>query len=184
MNLPWLPSSHRQAWAACRFRQGSVRSTASPWTFCRQPVSRFASATIQLMSSFDAAAVRKAVEEFTPRRPQKFQDLLPAKEVIVELRQERSLCRSIVDLLLLLYEAFWRESNGTRTGRSGYRDLPRRFADWVIGASITGYFHPAETDPPTRQNPMPDGFCSLPARGVQRQRVATRRPQVPVRRCK
>ena len=31
------------------------------------------------MSSFDPAEVRKAVAEFTPRRPQKFQDLLPAK---------------------------------------------------------------------------------------------------------
>jgi hypothetical protein len=51
------------------------------------------------MSSFDPAAVRKAVEEFTPRRPQKFQDLLPAKEVITELRQKRASYRSIADLL-------------------------------------------------------------------------------------
>ena len=51
------------------------------------------------MSSFDPAAVRKAVEEFTPRRPQKFQDLLPAKDVIVELRQKRASYRSIADLL-------------------------------------------------------------------------------------
>lgn len=53
------------------------------------------------MSSFDPAAVRKAVEEFTPRRPQKFQDLLPAKDVIVELRQKRASYRSIADLLTL-----------------------------------------------------------------------------------
>lgn len=51
------------------------------------------------MSSFDPATVRKAVEEFTPRRPQKFQDLLPAKEVILELRQRRASYRSIADLL-------------------------------------------------------------------------------------
>jgi hypothetical protein len=51
------------------------------------------------MSSFDPAAVRKAVEEFTPRRPQKFQDLLPAKDVITELRQKRASYRSIADLL-------------------------------------------------------------------------------------
>ena len=51
------------------------------------------------MPSFDPAAVRKAVEEFTPRRPQKFQDLLPAKDVIVELRQKRASYRSIADLL-------------------------------------------------------------------------------------
>src|SRR5437899_3377620 len=51
------------------------------------------------MSSFDPGAVRKAVEEFTPRRPQKFQDLLPAKDVITELRQKRASYRSIADLL-------------------------------------------------------------------------------------
>ena len=51
------------------------------------------------MSSFDPATVRKAVDEFTPRRPQKFQDLLPAKDVIVELRQKRASYRSIADLL-------------------------------------------------------------------------------------
>ena len=51
------------------------------------------------MSSFDPATVRKAVEEFTPRRAQKFQDLLPAKDVITELRQRRASYRSIADLL-------------------------------------------------------------------------------------
>ncbi len=51
------------------------------------------------MSSFDPTAVRKAVEEFTPRRPQKFQDLLPAKDVISELRQKHASYRSIADLL-------------------------------------------------------------------------------------
>src|SRR3974390_568738 len=51
------------------------------------------------MSSFDPTAVRKAVEEFTPRRPQKFQDLLPAKDVVMELRHKRASYRSIADLL-------------------------------------------------------------------------------------
>ena len=51
------------------------------------------------MSTFDPTTVRKAVEEFTPPRPQKFQDLLPAKEVITELRQKRASYRSIADLL-------------------------------------------------------------------------------------
>jgi hypothetical protein len=51
------------------------------------------------MSSFDAAAVRKAVAEFTPSRPQKFQDLLPAKDVIAELRQKRASYRAIAELL-------------------------------------------------------------------------------------
>ena len=51
------------------------------------------------MSSFDPATVRKAVDEFTPRRPEKFQDLLPAKDVITELRQKRASYRAIADLL-------------------------------------------------------------------------------------
>jgi hypothetical protein len=51
------------------------------------------------MSSFDPASVRQAVAEFTPRRPQKFQDLLPAKDVIVELRQKRASYRAIAELL-------------------------------------------------------------------------------------
>jgi hypothetical protein len=51
------------------------------------------------MNTFDPAQVRKAVAEFTPRRPQKFQDLIPAKEVIVELRQKGGSYRSIAELL-------------------------------------------------------------------------------------
>lgn len=51
------------------------------------------------MSSFDPAAVRQAVAEFTPRRPEKFQDLFPAKEVIVELRQKRASYRAIAEFL-------------------------------------------------------------------------------------
>ena len=51
------------------------------------------------MSTFDPATIRQAVAEFTPRRPQKFQDLLPAKEVIAELRQKRASFRAIADLL-------------------------------------------------------------------------------------
>ncbi len=51
------------------------------------------------MSSFDPATVRQAVAEFTPRRPQKFQELSPAREVIVELRQKRASYRAIAELL-------------------------------------------------------------------------------------
>jgi len=51
------------------------------------------------MTSFDPASVRQAVAEFTPRRPEKFQDLMPAKEVIVELRQKRASYRAIAELL-------------------------------------------------------------------------------------
>jgi hypothetical protein len=37
-----------------------------------------------------AQTVRKAVAEFAPSRPQRFQDLFPAKDVITELRQKRA----------------------------------------------------------------------------------------------
>lgn len=51
------------------------------------------------MTSFDPVTVRKAVAEFTPRRPEKFQDLMPAKDVIAELRQKRASYRAIAELL-------------------------------------------------------------------------------------
>jgi hypothetical protein len=52
-----------------------------------------------LMSSFDPVSVRQAVAEFTPRRPQRFQELVAAREVIVELRQKRASYRAIAELL-------------------------------------------------------------------------------------
>ena len=51
------------------------------------------------MSAFDPNNVRKAVSEFTPRHQQKFENLLPAREVIVELRQRRASFRDIAELL-------------------------------------------------------------------------------------
>ena len=51
------------------------------------------------MSTFDPIAVRRAVAEFRPRRLEKFQDLMPAKEVIAELRQKRASYRAIAELL-------------------------------------------------------------------------------------
>jgi hypothetical protein len=51
------------------------------------------------MSSFDHTSVRQAVAAFTPRRPQRFQELSSAKDVIVELRQKRASYRAIAELL-------------------------------------------------------------------------------------
>ncbi|HEV2455331.1 MAG TPA: hypothetical protein VGY98_13790 [Verrucomicrobiae bacterium] len=51
------------------------------------------------MSAFDPSKIRKAIEEFTPRRPQRFQELFAAKDVIIELRQKRASYRSIAELL-------------------------------------------------------------------------------------
>lgn len=79
--------------------QRVFRVVPSPWPFCRRFIFRFASRSIPPMSSFDPATVRQAVAEFTPLRPQKFQDLLPAKDVIAELRQRRASYRAIAELL-------------------------------------------------------------------------------------
>jgi hypothetical protein len=51
------------------------------------------------MSSFDPTTVRKAVSEFAPLRPERFQGLSAAKDFISELRQKRASYRSIADLL-------------------------------------------------------------------------------------
>ena len=79
--------------------QRIVRVVTSPWLSCHRSISRFVSISIPPMSSFDPATVRQAVAEFTPLRPQKFQDLLPAKDVIAELRQRRASYRAIAELL-------------------------------------------------------------------------------------
>src|SRR5438552_18877700 len=51
------------------------------------------------MSAFDPASVRQAVAEFTPRSSGRFQDLAPAREVIVELRRKHASYREIAELL-------------------------------------------------------------------------------------
>jgi hypothetical protein len=51
------------------------------------------------MSSFNPDKIRKAVEEFTPQRPEKFHELFVARDVIIELRQKRASYRSIAELL-------------------------------------------------------------------------------------
>jgi len=79
--------------------QSIVSVVTSPWLSCHPSISRFAFISIPPMTSFDPATVRQAVEEFTPLRPQKFQDLLPAKDVIAELRQRRASYRAIAELL-------------------------------------------------------------------------------------
>jgi hypothetical protein len=80
-------------------RQRTVLTTASRCPSCRRSIFQFASKPFQPMTSFDPATVRQAVAEFTPLRPQKFQDLLPAKDVIAELRQRRASYRAIAELL-------------------------------------------------------------------------------------
>ena len=62
-------------------------------------VNRFKPNRIQRMSSFDPASVLQAVAEFTPCRPQRFQELAPARDVIAELRKKRASYRAIAELL-------------------------------------------------------------------------------------
>jgi hypothetical protein len=51
------------------------------------------------MSSFDPELAGKLVADYAPARPAKFQDLLPARNVIAELRQKGASYRAIADLL-------------------------------------------------------------------------------------
>jgi hypothetical protein len=82
--------------------QGIVRAISCWLPYYGQHASRSVSdlsSPFHRMSSFDPSTVRKAVEDFTPSRPQKFQDLFPAKDVIAELRHKRASYRAIADLL-------------------------------------------------------------------------------------
>ncbi|HOF69941.1 MAG TPA: hypothetical protein PLV05_03060 [Verrucomicrobiota bacterium] len=94
------------------------------------------------MSSFDPAAVRKAVEEFTPRRPQKFQDLLPAKDVIVELRQKHASYRSIADLL-------------TQHCLPTSKTAIAQFCHQVLGENVRPRKRPGRKRPPIPTNDEP-----------------------------
>ena len=80
-------------------RQRIIRVAATARPHGGRSVPHLSSKPLSLMNTFDPAEIRKAVAEFTPLRPQKFQDLIPAKDVIVELRQKGASYRSIADLL-------------------------------------------------------------------------------------
>jgi len=96
------------------------------------------------MPSFDPATVRKAVEEFTPRRPQKFQDLLPAKDVITELRQKRASYRSIADLL-------------TQHCLPTSKTAVAVFCHQVLGETVRLRKRPGRKRPPVPVSPNGDG---------------------------
>lgn len=111
------------------------------------------------MSSFDSTSVRKAVEEFTPRRPPKFQDLLPAKDVIAELRQKRASYRSIADLL-------------TQHCLPISKTAVAVFCHQVLGESVRARKRPGRKRLPisapengveTASNPIPTNEASAPA---------------------
>ena len=107
------------------------------------------------MPSFDPATVRKAVEEFTPRRPQKFQDLLPAKDVITELRQKRASYRSIADLL-------------TQHCLPTSKTAVAVFCHQVLGENVRPRKRPGRKRPPVPVSPNGEGATleSTPASEV------------------
>jgi hypothetical protein len=51
------------------------------------------------MTTFDPSLIEKVVTEFRPKRPPKFQELLPAKELITELRRKGASYESIAEVL-------------------------------------------------------------------------------------
>jgi len=86
VNCPWTVHgfglSTSPVWPCPRFVREPRLSRRRPHPdsscpFRRRFISLLMPASFPPMSSFDPATVRKAVAEFTPRRPQKFQDLLP-----------------------------------------------------------------------------------------------------------
>lgn len=106
VQIPELPADSPHAFHGLSMSGNSpvprhVRAPIAELSFpCPVPV--HATTSIKpnpLLSLFDPASVRQAVATFTPRRPQKLQELSSAKEVIVELRQKRASCRAIADLL-------------------------------------------------------------------------------------
>src|SRR5215467_1118727 len=102
------------------------------------------------MPSFDPDAVRKAVAEFVPARPQKFQDLAPAKEVISELRQKHASYRSIAELL-------------TQHCLPTSKTAIAAFCHLVLGESVRPRKRPPQLRPATQSPPITT--TSLPADG-------------------
>jgi len=104
------------------------------------------------MTTFNPAEVRKAVAEFTPRRPQKFQDLIPAKEVIVELRQKGGSYRAIAELL-------------TQHCLETSKTAIATFCHQVLGENIRPRKRPARKRPPVplSQNGGPAATDLVPA---------------------
>ena len=108
-----------------------------------------------LMSSFNPDKIRKAVEEFTPRRPEKFQELFAAKDVVIELRKKRASYRSIADLL-------------TRHCLPTCKTSVALFCHKVLGEKVRPYKRlaperPAAPEMPVREEVSPQTEASPPA---------------------
>ena len=99
------------------------------------------------MSSFNPDKIRKAVEEFTPRRPEKFQELFAAKDVVIELRKKRASYRSIADLL-------------TRHCLPTCKTSVALFCHKILGEKVRPYKRPAHERPAASEMPAREGRIS------------------------
>jgi hypothetical protein len=132
------------------------------------------------MSSFDPATVRQAVAEFTPLRPQKFQDLIPAKDVIIELRQKRASYRAIAALL-------------TQHCLPTSKTAIATYCHQILGEIVRPHRRtgrkrpasPAESNgreaPPERSEPIDNGPSSEPladSNGIGTPQTCTRGPRI------
>jgi len=93
------------------------------------------------MSSFNPDKIRQAVEEFTPRRPEKFQELFAAKDVVIELRKKRASYRSIADLL-------------TRHCLPTCKTSVALFCHKILGEKVRPYKRPAHERPAASEMPI------------------------------
>jgi hypothetical protein len=101
------------------------------------------------MSSFDPTTVRKAVTEFAPPRPERFQELAAAKDFIKELRQKRASYRSIADLL-------------TRHGLPICKTAVAAFCHEVLGEIVRPHKHR-----PRKRLPVSDSSSGQSATAAQ-----------------
>lgn len=114
------------------------------------------------MTSFDPATVRQAVAEFTPLRPQKFQDLLPARDVIAELRQRRASYRAIAELL-------------TQHCLPTSKTAIATFCHQVIGEIVRPHRRPGRKRPPL--SAAPNGRAASSAQSEQANDHPSQEPQ-------
>ena len=149
VNNPRSQTGHGRNLSATVARQRLIRVAGLSCPHGCRPISRFSFKSFRPMNTFDPAEVRKAVAEFTPRRPQKFQDLVPAKEVIVELRQKGGSYRSIAELLThtlfadqqdghrhVLSSGSWRKHPATQTAST---ETPASLGASKWGSSNHGF---------------------------------------------
>jgi hypothetical protein len=139
------------------------------------------------MSAFDPNNVRKAVSEFTPHHQQKFENLLPARDVIVELRQRQASYRAIAELLTqhclpagkTAIADFCHEVLGESI--RPHRRTPRKRPPAAEQQGETKLVVPAPSDTATGEPPKPDPTVDRP-RGPRIAQIRKLNPSAGLRR--